>query len=831
MLKLPTSSRAVQPLNLLGFFPSSKNIFHNPPIQIYKRSLGNSSFVRSLSIAVYTPRTTFTERSKLSHVYPNHDCMHRLPHISTGPQLHDICRYYSTGQRVPPTNTTSSAAQVSKPVSVTDSTKKDAGSKDLIRLLKLVKKDWRILCAALILLALSCSIGMAIPKIIGGVLDSLRNVTTDGDSKLEPDMKDIKVMGLPLQHFLIGVGFALLIGCAANFCRVVLLRILSERLVARLRSNIIKNLIHQDAEFFDNYKVGDLISRLGSDCYVVSRSVSQRISDGVKALFIGGAGIGMMISLSPQLSALLLVLAPPVIIGAKVFGKQLRQNSTQLQEATANITRVSEEQFNGIKTVQSFVAEQSEIRRYNNAIRGVFEAGKRAAFINAKFYTTTSVLGDLSFLIVLGYGSYLVLGNQLSIGDLTAFMLYTEYTGNAMFGLSGFYSELMQGAGAATRLFELTDQRPKISSTIGKQKFLPLAERGGCEIEFKDVCFSYPTRPGIQIFKNLNFKINKGENVCIVGPSGRGKSTIALLLMRYYKPTSGQILIDGQDISELNIKTLRRKIGFVQQEPMLMSGTIRENIAYGLTYEPSEEEIRSVSKRCFCHNFITRFPQTYDTMLGPRGTLLSGGQKQRIAIARALIKRPNILILDEATSALDVESESAINYTFGKLMKSKYMTIVSIAHRLSTIRRSEIVIVLGNDGSVAEMGKFKELYDNPASALSMLLNEKSSRSEPLHEPLPEPITDYQPQEGVQAQQQQVQQSERNDGESTVNYPTDEEKEKELNDADRIISIGTKDLLGNRKITTIKPLDDEPLRDVINDMSSNSKSRNIFPNQE
>ena len=182
MLKLPTSSRAVQPLNLLGFFHSSKNIFHKSPIQIYRRSLGNSSFVRSLSIAVNTPRTTFTERSKLSHVYPNHDCMHRLPHISTGSQLHDICRYYSTGQRAPPTNTASSAAQVSKPVSVTDPTKKDAGSKDLIRLLKLVKKDWRILCAALILLALSCSIGMAIPKIIGSVLDSLRNVTTDGDS-------------------------------------------------------------------------------------------------------------------------------------------------------------------------------------------------------------------------------------------------------------------------------------------------------------------------------------------------------------------------------------------------------------------------------------------------------------------------------------------------------------------------------------------------------------------------------------------------------------------------------------------------------------------------
>lgn len=340
----------------------------------------------------------------------------------------------------------------------------------------------------------------------------------------------------------------------------------------------------------------------------------------------------------------------------------------------------------------------------------------------AKFFTTTSLLGDLSFLTVLAYGSYLVLQSQLSIGDLTAFMLYTEYTGNAVFGLSTFYSEIMQGAGAASRLFELTDRKPSISPTV----VIKSQTRPWCHPNLKTFHLAIPQGPSVQIFKSLNFKIAPGSSVCIVGPSGRGKSTIALLLLRYYNPTTGTIMIDNQDITKMNCKSLRRHIGIVQQEPVLMSGTIRDNITYGLTYTPTKEEIRSVAKQCFCHNFITKFPNTYDTVIGPNGTLLSGGQKQRIAIARALIKKPTVLILDEATSALDVESEGAINYTFGQLMKSKSMTIVSIAHRLSTIRRSENVIVLGHDGSVVEMGKFKELYSNPTSALSQLLNERTA---------------------------------------------------------------------------------------------------------
>ncbi|SCU79671.1 LANO_0A07118g1_1 [Lachancea nothofagi CBS 11611] len=597
------------------------------------------------------------------------------------------------------------------------------GFKEVLRLFGLARHDWKLLCVAVGLLTISSSVGMAIPKVIGLVLDSIKNAYGAATAPLE--LKDLPpiVYDLGMYDFLGIFAGALVLGTVANFGRIVLLRVLGEKLVARLRSNVIKKIIHQDAEFFDRNKVGDLISRLSSDAYVVSRSMTQNVSDGFKAIICGGVGIGMMVSISTSLTSALLLFAPPLLVGATIYGKKIRAISRDLQESTGNLTRVSEEQLNGVKTIQSFVAEGKELKRYNNAIRKVFAFGKKEALTNATFFSSTGILGDLSFLIVLGYGSHLVLQGGLTVGDLTAFMLYTEYTGSAVFGLSNFYSELMKGAGAASRLFEMTDHASSIRPTSGNA-FVPVSGK----IKFDNVSFAYPTRPTNQIFKNLNFTIESGSNVCIVGPSGRGKSTIASLLLRYYDSTSGHITIDDQDITKVNCKSLRRHLGVVQQEPMLMSGSIKYNLTYGLNHDVSMDEIRSAAKKCFCHGFITKFPDGYDTVIGPRGASLSGGQKQRISIARALIKKPKILILDEATSALDVESEGAINYTLGRLMKSRELTIISIAHRLSTIRRSENVIVLGHDGSVVETGKFKELYANENSELFKLLSDKKNNN-------------------------------------------------------------------------------------------------------
>ncbi|KAH3903334.1 ATP-binding cassette permease MDL2 SCDLUD_000960 [Saccharomycodes ludwigii] len=639
-------------------------------------------------------------------------------------------------------HTTSKAYSQSTINPDTTNTKKPAtsnGHKELLRLLKLAKYDWKLLSVALILLIFSCVIGMLIPKVIGMVLDATKDAVFNNDNNSDHKITSIDDMspiiwGLSMPDFLWVVAGALIIGQAASFGRVVLLRILGEKLVARLRANVMKKTLHQDAEFFDRNKVGDLISRLSSDAYVVSRSMTQNISDGCKAVICGGVGIGMMLNISTSLSGALFIFAPILLFGASLYGKRIRIISKKLQESTGNLTRVAEEQLSGVKTIQSFVAEGKELHRYDKSIRQVFHVGRTEAFTNATFFSSTNMLADISFLIVLAYGSHLVLQGGLTIGDLTAFMIYTEYTGNAMYGLSNFYSELMKGAGAASRLFELTDRKPVISSTKGEH-FITRDFKCGSSIRFENVSFSYPTRPGNKIFSDLTFNIEAGSNVCFVGPSGRGKSTITSLLLKYYLPSTGTIYIDGQDINKISAKSLRRSLGVVQQEPILMSGTVRDNIAYGLDYKPTLEEIRGVAKKAFCFDFITKFPQGFDTVIGARGALLSGGQKQRISIARALLKKPKILILDEATSALDVESEGAINYTLGQLMKSKECTIISIAHRLSTIRRSENVIVLGNDGSVVETGKFKELYAKRDSALFKLLNEPKKLETLIPSPL------------------------------------------------------------------------------------------------
>ena len=318
----------------------------------------------------------------------------------------------------------------------------------------------------------------------------------------------------------------------------------------------------------------------------------------------------------------------------------------------------------------------------------------------------------MTILALLYVGGGMVQSGAITIGELTSFLMYTAYAGSSLFGLSGFWSELMKGVGAASRLFELQDRNPTISPTVG----LPVASARG-PILFENVSFSYPTRPAVSIFKGLDFEIPQGSNIAIVGPSGGGKSTIASLLLRFYSPTTGTIKIDGVDISKMNVKQLRRKIGVVSQEPVLFSGTIADNIAYSKP-KATRAEIITAARKANC-KFIEDFPDGLDTSVGPRGAMLSGGQKQRIAIARALVKNPDILILDEATSALDAESETLVNAALAALLKGNNTTI-SIAHRLSTIKRSDSIIVLGPNGTVAQQGSYNDLSQDKEGAFNKL---------------------------------------------------------------------------------------------------------------
>jgi putative ABC transport system ATP-binding protein len=473
--------------------------------------------------------------------------------------------------------------------------------------------------------------------------------------------------------------------------------------------------------FFDANRVGDLISRLSSDTIIVGKSITQNLSDGLRAAVSGVAGFSLMAYVSLKLSSILALMLPPVGIAAFFYGRAIRNLSRKIQKNLGTLTKIAEERLGNVRTSQSFAAEILEVHRYNKQVRKIFDLGKKESIISATFFSSTSLMGNMTILTLLYVGGGLVQSGGITIGELTSFLMYTAYAGSSLFGLSSFYSELMKGVGAASRLFELEDREPKISPTKGEK-----VESAHGPIRFENVSFSYPTRPAVTIFKGLDFEIPPGSNVAIVGPSGGGKSTIGALLLRFYNPSQGRILISGKDISKMNVKSLRRKIGVVSQEPVLFSGTIAENIAYGKP-EATRSETVAAARKANCQ-FISDFPDGLDTQVGPRGAQLSGGQKQRIAIARALIKSPDILILDEATSALDAESETLVNSALAALLRGNNTTI-SIAHRLSTIKRSDSIIVLGANGTVAEQGTYHELSGRPNGAFTRLMEWQMSGGE------------------------------------------------------------------------------------------------------
>ncbi|KAH6669115.1 ABC transporter [Plectosphaerella plurivora] len=586
-----------------------------------------------------------------------------------------------------------------------------AGFGEIWRLVKIARPELRWLCVALAFLIISSSVTMSIPFSVGRIMDL---VTKD-------PAEDARLFGFTLTQFFVGLGTILTIGACANFGRIILLRIVGERVVARLRSQLYRRTYIQDAEFFDANRVGDLISRLSSDTVVVGKSITQNISDGLRAMFSGAAGFVAMVWLSPHLTGLLLVVLPPVAVGAFFYGRAVRNVSKGIQKNLGTLTKIAEERLGNVKTSQAFVGEVQEIGRYNRQIRKIFALGRKESTIAATFFASTGWAGNMTILAMLVVGGGLVRDGAMTVGDLTSFMMYTAFAGSSLFGLSAFYSELMKGVGAASRLFELQDRHPTISQTVGKK----VTSAQG-PIKFTDVSFAYPTRPAVKIFNGLNFEIPSGSNVCVVGPSGGGKSTVAGLLLRFYNVTTGSITINGVDVSEMNVKSLRRRIGMVAQEPVLFSGSIAENIAYGKPHA-TRAEIVSAARKANC-TFISDLPSGLDTPVGARGSQLSGGQKQRIAIARALIKDPDILILDEATSALDAESETLVNAALASLLRGRNTTI-SIAHRLSTIKRSDLIIVLSSEGRVAEVGKYTDLSANPDSAFSKLMEYQMSGGE------------------------------------------------------------------------------------------------------
>jgi putative ABC transport system ATP-binding protein len=580
---------------------------------------------------------------------------------------------------------------------------KNTTAADLKRLVRIARPEARWLSLAVILLAVSASINMTIPFSVGRIIDAAG----------KEGFVDVGSLSLTLPHFLTGLAVVLTVGSAASFARNVLMRIIGERVIARLRSTLYRRTYTQDAEFFDVNPVGDLISRLGSDTVIVGDSVTQNLAYAVRATFNTVAGLSIMVYTSAQLTGLMLIVLPVMGGVSIIFSGMLQKMSKTIQENIGTLSKIAEERLGNVKTSQAFVGERQEVNRYNKQIRKIFQLKKKESILTSTFLTSTIWTGNVSFLVMLAVGNSFIQSGAMTTGDLTSFVMYAMFAASGLMDFFYTYTDIMRGAGAATRLFELQDTKPRIKQTIGN----PVSSAQGA-VKFTNVHFAYPTRQDVKIFKGLNFEIPSGTNACIVGPSGRGKSTIGTLLLRFYNPVSGSIAVNGMDISSMNAKSLRRRIGVVAQEPVLFSGTIAENIAYGRP-EATAAEIQHAARVANCM-FIDNLPLGMETQVGARGSQLSGGQKQRVAIARAVLKQPDILILDEATSALDAESETLVNQALSKLFEGN-MTTISIAHRLSTIEKADLIIVLNANGEVAETGTYKQLSLNPESEFNNLM--------------------------------------------------------------------------------------------------------------
>ncbi|KAI0415381.1 P-loop containing nucleoside triphosphate hydrolase protein [Xylaria grammica] len=596
-----------------------------------------------------------------------------------------------------------------------DEARKWSTLREVWRLLRIARRETWPLLGAISLLLVSSAVTISVPLTIGKVM----NLATS-------DSAETTIFGLTMYQFFPALALVFTIGAAANFGRIVLLRVIGERVVSRLRSLLYRKTLAQEGEFFDANKVGDLTSRFIADTTIVGKSITQNVSDGLRSIISCTASFIAMAWISPSLVLTIFLAAPFIGAGTIVYSRIARRLATQSQKALGSLNKIGNERLESIRTVQAFAGESQEVGRYNQQVRKLFNIGKTQALTDARFFALNGWLGNMIVIGLLWHGGSLVREGFLSLGDLTTFMMYAVYAGTSVIGVTSFLSELMKGVGAATRLFELEDRKPAIAPTRG----VPVQSAKGL-IEFSGVSFAYPTRPDNQIFKNMSFSIPGGSNVCIVGPSGGGKSTVTSLLLRFYDLDSGSIRVNGVDIATMNAKSLRRHIGVVAQEPVLFSGTIAENIAYS-DPRANRAAIVQAASRANC-TFISKLQKGLDTEVGSRGTQLSGGQKQRIAIARALLKNPDILILDEATSALDAESEVAVNAALAQLMSGN-MTTISIAHRLSTIKRSDIIIVLNNEGSVAETGSYAELSSDKNTAFSKLMEWQMTGGENPHPP-------------------------------------------------------------------------------------------------
>ena len=500
---------------------------------------------------------------------------------------------------------------------------------------------------------------------------------------------------------LFGVAAVLGVATAARFYMVSWL---GERVTADIRSAVYRHVVHQSPEFFETTQTGEVLSRLTTDTTLIQSVVGTSISLALRNTLLFLGGLVMLFVTSAKLTAIILALLVAVILPIVLFGRRVRKLSRDSQDRIADASALAGEILNAMPTVQAFTHEQIEAGRFGSSVEGAFSAAMQRIRARSLLTMLAIVLVFGTIVFVLWLGAHAVLEGTMTGGDLGQFILYASIVAGSIGALAEVMGEAQRAAGATERLLELLAARSDIRNPAHPRP-LPARSSNGAALSLHDLSFAYPSRQDTAALDHVSLAIRPGETVAVVGPSGAGKTTLFQLLLRYYDPQSGSITLDGVDIRDLDLHTLRGAIGIVPQDTVIFSADAMENIRYGRP-EASDDEVIAVAKLAAAHEFIERLPQGYRSFLGERGVRLSGGQRQRIAIARALLKNPPLLLLDEATSALDAESERLVQGALEAAMVGR--TTVIIAHRLATVQRADRIVVM-EDGRVVETGTHASL--------------------------------------------------------------------------------------------------------------------------